>query len=169
MDNKIVLQNASGAFLINGGNYLLIKRSPNRKIAPNLWSCVGGLMDENEINDPLGACVREIWEETGISKENIFNLKLRYIIIRRYKNIVRQNYIYFGETNVKEFIDTNEGTLHWINEKDLLEKEYTKVYAEMIKHYMQNKNIYQNNIILGIAEKESGGLKMNWSVLEDFE
>ena len=169
MDNKIILQNASGAFLINGDNYLLMKRSPNREIAPNLWSCVGGLMDKNEINDPFEACVREIWEETGISKENIFNLTLRYIIIRRYKNIVRQNYIYFGETNVKEFIDSEEGTLHWINEKDLLEKEYTKVYAEMIKHYKQNKILYKDNIILGVSGKESGGLKMNWSVLEDFE
>jgi len=46
MDNKIILQNASGAFLINGDNYLLIKRSPKRKIAPNLWSCVGGLMEK---------------------------------------------------------------------------------------------------------------------------
>jgi len=39
----------------------------------------------------------------------------------------------------------------------------------MIKHYIQNKYLYKDNIILGVSGKESGGLKMNWSVLEDFE
>jgi hypothetical protein len=53
-------------------------------------------------------------------------LKLRYIIIRLYKNIIRQNYIYFGKTDVKEYIDTAEGTLHWVLEKDLLHKELLK-------------------------------------------
>jgi 8-oxo-dGTP diphosphatase len=122
---------------------------------------VGGHMEENEINNPFETCVREIWEESGISKEHIYNLKLRYIIIRQYKNIVRQNYIYFGETSVKEIVNTEEETLHWIKEKNLLEKEYTKTYTEMVKHYIQNKNIYKDKIIVGIAGNELGGLKMN--------
>jgi 8-oxo-dGTP diphosphatase len=169
MGNKIILLNSSGAFLINGDSYLLMKRSPTREIAPNLWSCVGGHMEENEINNPFETCVREIWEESGISKEHIYNLKLRYIIIRQYKNIIRQNYIYFGETDVKEIVNTEEGTLHWIKEENLLEKEYTKTYTEMVKHYIQNKSIYKDKIIVGIAGNESGGLKMSWSILEDFE
>ena len=79
MNDKIILQNGSGAFLINDNRYLLLKRSSTRSIAPNLWSCVGGHMENHEINNPLEACIREIDEETGIKKENIFELKLRYI------------------------------------------------------------------------------------------
>jgi 8-oxo-dGTP diphosphatase len=168
MDNKIILENGSGAFLINEGCYLLMKRSPNREIAPNLWSCVGGHMEENELNNPFETCIREIWEETGISKDHIFNLNLRYIIIRRKENIIRQNYLYFGETDKKSFINTDEGTLHWIKEENLLEKEYTKTYTEMMKHYLQNKSAYKEKIIVGIAGNESNKLKMNWSMLEDF-
>jgi len=167
MDNKIILQNSSGAFLKNGETYLLMKRSPTRIIAPNIWSCVGGHMEKDEINDPLEACLREIEEETGIKREHVYNLNLRYIIIRQYKNTVRQNYIYFGDTDIKEFTDTEEGTLHWIDKEKLLEKEFTKTYTEMIKHYLQNKN--NDKIVVGIAGKKSDKLNMNWAIVEDFE
>jgi 8-oxo-dGTP diphosphatase len=167
MGNKIILQNSSGAFLKNGESYLLIKRSPTRIIAPNVWSCIGGHMGKDEINDPLEACLREVEEETGIKREHVYNLNLRYIIIRQYKNIIRQNYIYFGDTDIKEFKDTEEGTLHWIEEEKLLEKEFTKTYVEMMKHYLQNK--YNKKIVVGIAGKESNKLNMNWAIVEDFE
>jgi len=169
MPSNIVLQNASGAFLKNGDNYLLIKRSENREIAPGFWSCVGGHMEGNEINNPLETCLREIKEETGITEDHIFNLHLRYIIIRRYRNIIMQSYIYFGETDKNEYINTAEGTLHWIHEEELYKKKYTRTYAEMIKHYLQNKEVLSEKLVLGVAEKKLGQLEMNWSVLEDFE
>ncbi|MDR2446949.1 MAG: NUDIX domain-containing protein [Treponema sp.] len=56
-------------FLKNNGLYLLMKRSPGRKMAPNVWSCIGGHMEPHEINDPLEICLREAKEETGITKE----------------------------------------------------------------------------------------------------
>jgi 8-oxo-dGTP diphosphatase len=168
MNDTIILQNSAGAFLENNGYYLLMKRSSERKIAPNVWSCVGGHMESNEINNPKETCLREIEEETGITKDHIFNLKLRYIIIRLYKNIIRQSYIYFGKTDVKEYIDTEEGTLHWILEKDLLNKEYSKTYTEMMKHYIKTPD-KQKRVIICVAENNLGVLKMNWSILEDFE
>ena len=169
MENNIILENASGAFLVNNGHYLLIKRSPTREIAPNLWSCVGGFMDDKELNYPIETCLREITEETGITNEHIFNLNLKYIIIRQYRNTIRQNYIYFGETDISEFKNTEEGTLHWIKEEELLTLEYTKTYTEMLKHYLKNKNMLDGKIVIGVAGKYIYQLKMNWSIVEDFE
>jgi 8-oxo-dGTP diphosphatase len=94
MDNIIILQNGAGAFLKNDGCYLLMKRSPERKISPNVWSCVGGHMETYELNDPIKTCLREIKEETGITEEYIYNLRLRYIIIRRYKYNKAKLYIF---------------------------------------------------------------------------
>ncbi|WP_461247945.1 hypothetical protein, partial [Treponema sp. R6D11] len=88
-------------------------------------------------------------------------------IIRQYKNTIRQNYIYFGETDIREFTDTEEGTLHWTEEEKLIEKEFTKTYYEMLKHYLQNK--YNDKIVVGIAGKKANKLDMNWAILEDFE
>jgi 8-oxo-dGTP diphosphatase len=169
MDSDIIfLQNGAGAFLKNNGYYLLMKRSPEREIAPNLWSCVGGHMETYELNDPIKTCLREIEEETGIKKENIYNLKLRYIIIHRYKNMIRQNYIYFGETDKKDLINTEEGTLHWIEENELLGKEYTKTYKKMMEHYIKTPDL-EERVVIGIAGKELNQLKMEWAIAEDFE
>jgi 8-oxo-dGTP diphosphatase len=167
MDDSIFLLIGSAALLKNGNNYLLMKRSLKRKIAPNVWSCVGGKMEKEELNDPLSTCFREIEEETGIKKKNIYNLNLRYIIIRQAKNIIRHNYIYIGETDVKSLIKTDEGTLHWIQEEKLLLLEYTYTHYEMIKHYLQNKS--NEKIMIGIAGKNKKGPKINWLKLEDFE
>ena len=168
MDEKIITENTAGAFLRKDDKFLLMKRSPNRLHAPNLWSCIGGHLEAYELNDPLGACLREIKEESGINRENIFNLKLRYLIIRQYKNIIRQSYVYFGDTNTDEFINTDEGTLHWIPKDELLNREYTKTYMQMVRHYLYTPDP-ENRLIIGAAGKNKNELKMNWSVLEDFE
>ena len=168
MGNKIILQTGAGAFLKNKGKYLLMLRSSNRKIAPNVWSCIGGHMEAGELNDPMETCLREINEETGIARENIYNLKLRYIIIRLLKNTIRQNYIYFGETDITELAETEEGTLHWIGENELPEREFTKTYTEMMRHFIETPDP-KERIVVGTAGRKSGKLKMNWAILKDFE
>jgi hypothetical protein len=65
-------------------------------------------------------------------------------------------------------VDTEEGTLHWISEKDLLNREYTKTYMEMMKHYINTPDP-EEGIIIGIAGTENKKLRMNWTILEDFE
>jgi 8-oxo-dGTP diphosphatase len=168
MNSKIITENMAGAFLKNNDKYLLMLRSPKMDFAPNLWSCIGGHIESLEINDPLKACLREIKEETGINRENIFNLRLRYIIIRQFRNIIKQSYIYFGETNETKLIETNEGTLYWVPKNELQNKEYTKTFMEMMKHYVKKPDPNER-IIVGIAENHMEKLKMSWSILEDFE
>lgn len=42
----------SGAFIIEGNNYLMMKRAITKKIAPELWGGVGGHSEPNELNSP---------------------------------------------------------------------------------------------------------------------
>jgi len=125
-------------------------------------------MEPDEINDPMAACLREVHEETGITKEHIYNLELRYIIIRRAVDTIRQNYIYFGETDTADFIDTREGTLHWVPEAELLDREFTRTFDAMLRHYLHTPD-EKKRIVAGIAEKIDGTLHMTWSTVEDFE
>lgn len=164
----IVLQNGAAAFLKRDGHYLLMKRSPERTVAPNVWSCVGGHIEPYELNDPRSACLREINEETGIPADHVFNLELRYIIIRRSRDIIRQNYIYFGETDIEEFTDTDEGTLHWIHQSELLDREFTQTFAAMLHHYLHTPD-RKGRVVIGVAENSAGKLQMSWSAVEDFE
>ncbi|MCL2058168.1 MAG: NUDIX hydrolase [Oscillospiraceae bacterium] len=152
----------------NNGKYLLLRRADNRSIAPGVWSGVGGHMEANEINDPLSACYREIEEETGIHKDQIKFLDLRYIITRRSKDEIRQSYIYFGETTQTEVIQTDEGELSWVSENELLNREYTKTFTAMLEHYISRK-VGDRMVYVGVAMNNNGMLKMNWSQCEDFE
>lgn len=163
----LTIINYTCAFLENNGYFLLIKRAPDRDVNPNLWSGIGGKIEPSEINDPFSACVREIKEETGITSKNIDDLKLRYIIIRKYKDVIRQSYIYFGKVNTKSFSDTDEGTLYWIPKEELMHKQYTPTYSKMIEHYLSSE-ANANSIFVGIAESVDGNLKMCWSKVEDF-
>lgn len=164
----ITLQNGAAAFLKHNGQYLLIKRAPGRKIAPNVWSGVGGHIEQHELNNPTEACLREIYEETGISKDHIFNMELRYLIIRRSKDVIRQNYIYFGETDIVDFVDTDEGTLHWVPEPELFKREFTKTFDAMLHHYIDTPD-NMGRVVVGTAQSNSGNPKMIWSHLEDWE
>ena len=164
----IRLRNGVAAFLRNSGNYLLIKRAYNRKIAPGVWSGVGGHIEPHEINDPLSACYREIEEESGICRDKIKSLDLLYIITRRSKSEIRQSYIYFGDTDQTEVTQTNEGELFWIRCGELLEREYTKTFAAMLEHY--TKRVQSDRAVyVGVACNAKGNLQMNWSRCEDFE
>lgn len=156
------------AFLKNGDNYLLIKRSAKKEIAPNLWSCIGGHMHPGEINNPIETCYREIEEETGIHRNDIFNLKLKYIMMRLAKDTIRQSFIYWGETDCHKLGETDEGTLHWVHGSELLNKEYSQTFFEMMKHYC-SVNSNDEKIYVGIAENSNGRLNMNWGLLEDWE
>ena len=164
----ITLRNGVAAFLKNNDNYLLMKRADNRKIAPGVWSGIGGHIEPHEINDPLTACYREIEEEAGIIKAEIASLELFYIITRRSKNEIRQSYIYFGETTATNVTQSDEGELFGIPQNLLLEREYTKTFAAMLEHYTQRE---QGNraVYVGVADSDDGKLKMIWSRCDDFE
>jgi len=164
----ILLRNGVVAFLKNGGQYLLMKRADNRRISPGVWSGVGGHMEPDEIDDPLRTCYREIQEETGIARDDIPSLTLRYIITRRSKDEIRQTYIYFGETTKTDVIQTDEGVLHWIPEDQLLNRPYTQTFAAMLAHYVQS-HPNDDAVVVGVAQKHDGKLQMSWSRCEDFD
>jgi 8-oxo-dGTP diphosphatase len=163
----INLSNGAAAFLKRGDEYLLMKRADNRKIAPGVWNAVGGKLETYELNDPQAACLREVQEETGITAAQIYNLTLRYVIARRYRDTIRQTYIYFGETDAEPTVTTDEGELHWIPESKLLDRAYTATFAAMLEHYLQTPDA--EHIIVGVAENNNGKCRMVWSAIEDFD
>lgn len=165
--NMIRLQSISTAFLKNNNSHLLMKRAPDRQLAPGLWSGVGGKLEPCEYCDPYMACLREIEEETSIKPEYIKNLELRYIIIRRSGDIIRQNYIYIGETSKTAFTDTAEGKLHWKKEEDFADLEFTETFGAMLQHYFNTPDPH-GRVVVGVAGNNNGSFSMTWGITEDF-
>jgi 8-oxo-dGTP diphosphatase len=164
----ILLRNVSTAFLTNRNDFLLMKRSEKRKIAPGFWAGIGGHLEPHEINTPQIACLREIYEETGIHESDIDDFRLKYIILRRTKNEIRNNYIYFGNSNKREVVDTDEGKLYWVAKNELLNREFTDTIRIMLTHYLELGS-KENDVLVGVAKCESNKPYMNWTLLQDWE
>jgi 8-oxo-dGTP diphosphatase len=157
------------AFIKNNGKILMIKRSENKKIAPGLWAGLGGHVEPSELNTPEVACLREIFEESGLSISDISNFKLKCIILRNADDFeIRQQFVYFGETNCQSFIDTDEGKLYWINESDLLALEMPKTCRHILSAYLSGK-FENDNLYAGISIIQNSVDDILWTKIEDFD
>lgn len=165
----IKLRTMATAFLTNNEDFLLMKRSMERKFAPGLWAGVGGHLEPDEINNPGLACIREVHEETGLTEEDIFDLKLKYIILRRSKDEIRVSYIYFGRTNVRELKDTDEGDLFWINRNELFDRKLSIMNEVVLKHYLEFNDQLNEEVLVGTLNSKNGEPIVNWSPVQDWE
>lgn len=151
----------TGAYLFNDNKLLMLKRCKDRALASNLWTGIGGHVEAHEHNNPEESCLREILEETGIRRNQIEQLKLRYIVMRRSKDEIRQHYIYFGSTSQINFTDSNEGTLHWIDQSKVLNLEMPLTVNHMLKHYINNPS--QQSVFIGSVNQS----QIEWSCLAE--
>ncbi len=163
----IKLRNLAVAFIFNEQDVLMMKTSDNKRLFPNMWAPVGGHVESDEINDPQKACIREIYEETGIAENDLNDLRLKYITLRRKDDEIRIQYIFFMETKVKTFMNTDEGELFWINKSNLLSLETSFANRSVIEHYF-NEGYKDNEVMIGVVDVVNEAPKMNWSELKNF-
>jgi 8-oxo-dGTP diphosphatase len=98
-------------FVFNGGDVLLMKRAPHRRIFPNRYNGVGGHIEREE--DPLTSAKREILEETGLQVRDT-RLRAVYNIDTGDANGIML-FVFTAISDSREVVsDQNEGTLHWI-------------------------------------------------------
>ena len=149
-------------FIINSNKELLIqKRSPNKKLAANMWALTAGHIDAGE--KEVEAALRETQEELGIEdiKQDDFKLLTVKksngcygdIINNHFKNIfllkINKNIDEFviqeSEVSEVKYISIDELKNDIINNKSKYELDYTKVFfQEYFKEIITN--IENNNI-----------------------
>lgn len=163
---KMKFRNIATAFLMNKDDVLLMERSETNKRMPGFWYGVGGHIEPEEINDPYSAVIREIYEETGLKKDNVENLKLKYMLLRREKDETVINYVYFGRTNTRNVLQNDEGTLHWIPKEEAMNRKFIDVLKLALKHYFADEK--NDDVMVGVMQKEKkSGIK--WSTLMNME
>lgn len=148
-----VFRNIVTAFLFCQEQVLLMKRGEDREIAPGYWFGVGGHMEAEEINNPRRAIYREIFEETGIPNDKLIDFNLKYIAYNRNtkEEEVVVNHIFFGNVETKEFVDSKEGQLFWVDKEDVLTKDFHPVLKKILNNYF--KNIKQE-VMVGVVGLE---------------
>lgn len=133
------LRNMASIYISKGNKMLLLYRQGS-KVVNDVWvGSAGGHFEEFELNDARACVLRELQEELGITENEIKNLCLRYVTLRRTKGEIRQNYYFFAD--LKEGVDrefsSNEGVSRWFDFSELssLEMPFTSKYV--IQHYLE--------------------------------
>lgn len=128
-----------GILLLSGDEILMIKRSEKQKIAPGLWSNIGGHMEPEELNDPQAACLRELQEETGYQADEITGLHLRYISMGEFNGELYIYYDYVAHTNVKHPLPAcSEGQLAWVPVKNLHALKMPETLHQLLNHFQEH-------------------------------
>ncbi|WP_042122175.1 NUDIX domain-containing protein [Paenibacillus senegalensis] len=148
------------AFLSNGNHTLMLKRAGSKKLAPNMWTGVGGHIEDGEQSNPELAVIREIEEETGITGLDLTTIELRYIMMRKVEDEIRQHFVYFAETSRSDFIPCDEGELSWIDTTKLLSLQLPLTIQKVLEHRVQHPA--SEDVFLGTILKES----VQWSILD---
>lgn len=162
----------AAALLLNEEQEVLFlqKKQKNTFLAGFLVP-IGGHIEGDEINEPQKACFREIEEETGLNKDCIENLALRYIVLRIKENQeIRIQYVFVGNvTKNSTFIESGEGSLSWIDYKGiLLNDNISATTKEIVKHYDQISK-YNEKVYVGSMKSLRGNPEVTWGLLEDWE
>ena len=96
---------------IRPAKILLLKRSADKKIAPNLYTGTGGKIELGE--NQLEGARRELKEETGLE---VPIQEFGRVVINKDKKILCQ---FFGLYDSENLPDCTEGTLEWVLVDDL--------------------------------------------------
>ena len=125
------------SFLLREEQVLLIRIAESRSHWSDLLNGIGGHIEQGE--DPLGAALREIKEETGLilSPSSLYLTGVVTVDVGNSPGIGL--YIFVGETEVSEIHSSCEGTPEWIDledfEKQTLVEDLPALLPRAIKSY----------------------------------
>ena len=153
MDGK--LRNMTTIFISKEDKMLMLYRQGGRVVNEVWTGSAGGHFEECELNDARACVLRELQEELGITENEISNLRLRYVTLRRTKGEIRQNYYFFAELKegASRELSSNEGICRWfpLSELASLEMPYTAKYV--MEHYLDEGH-KTDMVYGGITDRE---------------
>ena len=120
---------------VAGENVLLLHRSAEKKLLPNLVTGIGGRveLEKDEGQDIVASVLRELEEETSIVRDDVKNVKTRLVNIVVEQELTKVLYWLTGTLN-KELEDfhSTEGELMWYSKNALPLAAMTSAAKESI-------------------------------------
>lgn len=166
----ISTRNMTSVYIFRGDEVLLIHRVGSRVFKGPLWCGVGGHFENAELNDPEACLLRELFEETSLTENDVANLRLKYITLRRKDDEIRQQYIFFAElANLNaDLPECGEGELRWIKTDELSGLEMSFSNARCLEHYFKTGHC-DDLVYAAAGEFENGVPWMVFSALRDYD
>ena len=100
--------------LEHGGEYLLLQRSAEKQFAPNLWTGIGGKVEQDEFGDLRRSALRELYEESGVGTDTLEHFCLRRVMLQNRPGFPLTLLLYFtGRLAERITPPCPEGRLVW--------------------------------------------------------
>jgi len=164
------IRNIATVYVLDGDKILLMHRVGSRLFQGSIWVGPGGHFEADEIDDPLKCALRELREETGLSSDDVSDLKLKYITTRKASGEIRQQYIFLTSLKNKsaELIQSDEGQTYWVPLSELFSRKMAYSNTECLKHYLDIGKL--NDDIYAVAMgSNKDGLAVRFTALTEYE
>lgn len=146
------LRNMTSVYFAEEDRLLCLYRIGSRVVGNKHVGAAGGHFEKEELNDPRACVLREMWEELGLTEEDVEGLTLRYITHRHMAGEIRQNYYFFGKLKAERKLQSNEGILKWVPFEKVPELEMPVSAKHMILHYIREGR-FTDKLYGGITEE----------------
>ena len=135
MDGK--LRNMTSVYLTGEKGILCLYRIGSRVVSNRYIGSAGGHFESCELNDSRACALRELQEELGLTENDVADLQLRYITLRKMNGEIRQNYYFFGRLKQERELQSTEGNLRWIRDEEFTDLPMPVSAKHMILHYLR--------------------------------
>ncbi|WP_146762237.1 NUDIX domain-containing protein [Paenibacillus contaminans] len=160
------LRQMATAFIMNDGRFIMMKKTNSKLFDFEFWTALGGHLEPNEINNARKACLREIFEESGLQENELKELDMRYVLLRQKEDEIRMQFVFFGSTDKTELVPSDEGELHWVEEARLIELNISTIIRKMLEHYSANRD--DKRVFVGTMTKtDEDKPSVQWSLMTD--
>jgi 8-oxo-dGTP diphosphatase len=116
--------------------------------------------------DNLRGLLREIEEESGLKAEQIDNLSLKLIAMRRSGSETVINYIFTAKARTREVISSEEGELFWVHTTDLTNRQMADVIKLIIERLLLTPESSEQ-VFVGVMN-DMDNPRFDWIELSDW-
>lgn len=125
-------------FVKKNGKYLMLHRSPKKRIMPDVWMAPGG---HREFNEGLFECARrEVREETGLEIKNLRVIATGNAYLR---DLDQEFFFHFVEADYASgevIAEPENGELVWLTPAEMIaEKNMLAEIREIVPHLFSKK------------------------------
>jgi len=133
------IRNLAALYILKNDEVLLMYKEKSRAFKNPIWVSIGGHFEKEDLGDPLACIKREMLEEIRITDDALQDFKLRYITLRKAKDELRNQYIYFAKLKDGALIPktSDEGLLEWVKISHLFKKNMSVTNTAVLKHYFR--------------------------------